>query len=139
MSDEKGFQRRVLLTKDGPKEITKTEADALGFSPEPIANGLGQRIAFTNGEPSIAVDEVLALRDGLDAAKANLDALRTASNEAIDALTNDRNRLRDAPQTFFAGLAASARMPGFGEKEREYTKHILLRAQEANLYTPEGT
>jgi hypothetical protein len=40
-------------------------------------------------------------------------------------------------QAFFASLAAEMRRPSYGEQSREFARALLLRAQEANLYTPE--
>jgi hypothetical protein len=42
-------------------------------------------------------------------------------------------------QAFFADLAKAARSPGAGDIYRQFVSNLLLRAQEANLYTPETT
>ena len=39
-------------------------------------------------------------------------------------------------QTFFANLSAETRRPSFGDRDREYVKNLLLRAQEAGLFYP---
>lgn len=40
-------------------------------------------------------------------------------------------------QKYFADLAAEARKPHFGEHEKQFTRALLLRAEEAGLYTPD--
>jgi hypothetical protein len=40
-------------------------------------------------------------------------------------------------QKFFADIAAEMRKPHFGERGRELMAAILVRAEEAKLYTPE--
>lgn len=42
------------------------------------------------------------------------------------------------PQAFFAQLAESLRTPHASEPYREFVKALLLRAEEAKLYTPEA-
>ncbi len=42
-------------------------------------------------------------------------------------------------QKFFEELAASTRVPHYGEKQRDWMNQLLKRATEANLYTPEKT
>lgn len=42
-------------------------------------------------------------------------------------------------QTYFSNLAAEMRRPHFGEQFREIYRALLLRAQEAGLYSPEET
>ena len=56
---------------------------------------------------------------------------------AVIAAKTECELIRQAPQQFFASLASAARNPGTGEHYREFVKHLLLRAQEAQLYTPE--
>lgn len=43
-----------------------------------------------------------------------------------------------ASQAFFANLAAETRKPHFGGMQREWVQALLIRAQEAQLYTPEN-
>ena len=40
-------------------------------------------------------------------------------------------------QSFFAAIAVEIRRPHFGEVQAGFMKALLLRAQEAHLYTPE--
>lgn len=40
-------------------------------------------------------------------------------------------------QTFFSTMAAEARRPHFGDQAKEWTRSLLLRAEEAGLYHPE--
>ncbi len=42
----------------------------------------------------------------------------------------------DRAQEFFAALAAETRRPSFGDKDREFVRNLLLRAQEAGLFDP---
>lgn len=42
-------------------------------------------------------------------------------------------------QLFFATIAAEMRRPSFGDMAKSVLGPVLLRAQEANLYTPEAT
>lgn len=39
-------------------------------------------------------------------------------------------------QKFFSGLSAETRRPSFGEREREFIKVLLIRAEEAGIYNP---
>ena len=39
-------------------------------------------------------------------------------------------------QTFFAAISAETRRPSFGDRDREFVKNLLLRAQEAGLFDP---
>lgn len=41
-------------------------------------------------------------------------------------------------QKFFAALAIACRAPHFAERQRDWTRELLNRAQEARLYTPES-
>jgi hypothetical protein len=41
-------------------------------------------------------------------------------------------------QQFFEALAAEARKPHFGDREKQWTAALLIRAQEAGLYTPKA-
>lgn len=43
----------------------------------------------------------------------------------------------DGTQKFFDDLAGAARSPGCGDHYRTFVATVLIRAQEANLYTPE--
>lgn len=42
----------------------------------------------------------------------------------------------DVTQTFFESLALEIRRPAVGEHYREYTRQLLMRAQELGLYQP---
>ncbi len=46
-------------------------------------------------------------------------------------------RLRVAQQAFFETLAAECRRPHVGDAFKTFTASLLLRAQEARIYTPE--
>lgn len=43
---------------------------------------------------------------------------------------------RPRAQKFFATIAAESRRPSFGEMQAGWTKALLARAQEAQLYDP---
>lgn len=51
----------------------------------------------------------------------------------------EKEAIRAGSQTYFANLAGEMRRPHFGEQFREIYRALLLRAQEAGLYTPEET
>lgn len=58
-----------------------------------------------------------------------------------DAASALHRALYEAParaQAFFAQLADSLRTPHASEPYREFVKALLLRAEEAKLYTPEA-
>lgn len=52
------------------------------------------------------------------------------------AALEENERLKAAPQKFFADFAAEMRRPSFGEMQAGFMRTLLLRAQEAKLYTP---
>lgn len=68
-----------------------------------------------------------------------LEALRDkfASNPDGAWLVEEVDRLHRKQQVFFEQLAASARAPHCGGHYREWVQAMLLRAQEAGLFTPE--
>lgn len=68
-----------------------------------------------------------------------IEALRDkfASNPDGAWLVEEVDRLNRKSQGFFEQLAASARAPHCGGNYREWVQAMLLRAQEAGLYSPE--
>lgn len=44
-----------------------------------------------------------------------------------------------ATQAFFASLADEMRKPHFGEHAKQFTRNLLIRAEEADLYHPQET
>lgn len=67
-----------------------------------------------------------------------IDALRDKFPAASDGawLVEEIDRLHRRSQGFFEQLAASARVPHCAVSHREFIQQLLLRAQEAKLYTP---
>lgn len=41
-------------------------------------------------------------------------------------------------QAFFQRIADEMRRPSYGDQAREFARALLIRAQEAGLYTPEN-
>lgn len=46
------------------------------------------------------------------------------------------HRAAERTQAFFQRLADEMRRPSYGDMARDFGRALLLRAQEANLYTP---
>lgn len=68
-----------------------------------------------------------------------IEALRDKFPIASDGawLVEEVDRLHRRSQGFFEALAAETRKPHYGGAQREWAQQILIRAQEAHLYTPE--
>jgi len=68
-----------------------------------------------------------------------LESLKDKFRSDPDAawLVEEVERLKRTQQGFFASLALELRKPHFGEHAKSLTTALLLRAQEAGLYTPE--
>lgn len=55
-----------------------------------------------------------------------------------DQRSEEKPKLGTQPQKFFHDLYVAARSPGYGDQHRAFVANLLLRAQEAGLYTPEA-
>lgn len=58
-------------------------------------------------------------------------------NAAAEYTGQLRSYDKSGTQAFFAALATEARRPHFGDQAKEWTRALLLRAEEAGLYQPE--
>ena len=59
------------------------------------------------------------------------------AEEAQDMMPRNGASTLEKSQAFFSGLAAEIRKPSYGDQHREFVRALLIRAQEAELYSPE--
>lgn len=90
-----------------------------------------ERHTMSNQEPlsKETSDLIAKLHADRDRADAECAKWKTAFDDAHEA------KFARA-QAFFQGFADEMRRPSYGDQARDFGRALLLRAQEANLYTP---
>ncbi len=90
--------------------------------------------AFTD-EDRAAIAELKTFEQARDLAARFLQMAKDNGELQIAAM-REVDRLRAHQQAFFAGFDLEMRKPSYGDQARDFGRALLLRAQEANLYTP---